>query len=362
MLQWVFFLPQKWFKSKSGLPNCSVWIDFHSKPFIMHHLILGCHMRPATLNHTNSVLLLLSLVCATVYPFETLLISYAFLGPLHYLTEISWLHDRKYFLPERTTRWVLYMGAAILLVLFNNFGLLGDTFNSIKAPAMFVVFALLGVFMFTPDWKHRAVGSGLIFGVAWLAYGSWMNIVFGVLLITLIHVFVFTGLFVWTGIRKTPHRSGYLFAGLYILVPILCFVFPNSWSASPTSWAQTNYELFFSALNTTVLSVFDVSVTTKEVFSYPLSIDLSRFIAVAYTYHYLNWFSKPTVIQWHNVNAQRWSVIVLVWLGTIGLYWYNYVLGFVVLLALSFAHVILEFPLNHLSLKQLWDTRKKTTA
>ena len=30
-------------------------------------------------------------------PFETFLFAYAFLGPLHYLTEISWLHDRQYF-------------------------------------------------------------------------------------------------------------------------------------------------------------------------------------------------------------------------------------------------------------------------
>ena len=308
------------------------------------------------------MLLLVSLICATIYPFETLLISYAFLGPLHYLTEISWLHDRKYFVQERATRWGLYIAAAVLLVLFNNFGLLGETLSNWKAPAMFVVFGLLGVFMFTHNWKHRGIGSAMVLGVAWLSSGSWMDIVFGVLLITLIHVFVFTGLFVWTGIRKNPDRSGYLFGSLYLLAPILCFVLPNGWSFSPSLWAQTNYGLFFSALNTTVLDIFRVSITTQEVFSHPLSVDLARFIAVAYTYHYLNWFSKPTVIQWHKMNAQRWSVIVLVWLGTIGLYWYNYVLGFVVLLALSFAHVVLEFPLNHLSFKQLWDSRKKTTA
>ena len=34
-------------------------------------------------------------------PFELLLLSYVVLGPAHYLTEISWLHDRKYFLPQR---------------------------------------------------------------------------------------------------------------------------------------------------------------------------------------------------------------------------------------------------------------------
>lgn len=318
-------------------------------------------MKLSTLNNTNSLLLILSLVCATIFPFETLLISYAFLGPLHYLTEISWLHDRKYFLPQRKHRWGLYIGAAVLLVLFNNFGLLGAALNEWKAPVMFTVFGLLGVAMFAHTFAQRLGWSAAILLVAGLAHGAWMNIVFGVLLITLIHVFVFTGVFVWNGVRKNPEKSGVLFAGLYLTVPILCFVLPNSWSVEPTQWAQTNYGLFFAALNTTVLDVFGLSVNTAEVFSHPLSVDLSRFIAVAYTYHYLNWFSKPTVIQWHKINAQRWCVIVLVWAGTIGLYWYNYVLGFVVLLALSFAHVVLEFPLNHLSFKQLWDS-KKTTA
>lgn len=319
-------------------------------------------MKPSTLNHTNSVLLILSLVCATLFPFETLLISYAFLGPLHYLTEISWLHDRKYFLPQKQQRWGLYVGAAVLLVLFNNFGWLGDRANQWKAPLMFVVFGLLGVAMFAHTTTQRIIWGGAILLVAGLAHGAWMNIVFGVLLITLIHVFVFTGIFVWNGVRKNPNGSGQLFGVLYVVVPILCFVLPSSWSVEPTHWAQTNYGLFFAALNTTVLNIFGVSVNAAEVFSHRVSVDLSRFIAVAYTYHYLNWFSKPTVIQWHKVNAQRWSVIILVWLGTIGLYWYNYVLGFVVLLALSFAHVVLEFPLNHLSFKQLWDGRKKTTA
>ena len=319
-------------------------------------------MQPSTLNNTNSVLLMLSLACATLFPFETLLISYAFLGPLHYLTEISWLHDRKYFLPQRSTRWGLYIGTAVLLVLFNNFGLLGETADGLKAPMMFSVFGLLAVAMFARNWGQRVLWGGLVVAIAIAANGHWLNLVFGVLLVTLVHVFVFTGIFVWNGVKKNPERSGIFFGALYLLVPILCFVLPENWSAFPSQWAQTNYGLFFSALNTIVLSHVGLNLNPQDVFSHPLSIDLSRFIAVAYTYHYINWFSKPTVIQWHKVNAQRWTIILMVWLGTIGLYWYNYVLGFVVLLALSFAHVILEFPLNHLSFKQLWGERKKTTA
>ena len=39
----------------------------------------------------------MSAILAYFMPFETFLFAYAFLGPLHYLTEISWLHDRQYF-------------------------------------------------------------------------------------------------------------------------------------------------------------------------------------------------------------------------------------------------------------------------
>jgi hypothetical protein len=47
------------------------------------------------------VLMLAALGLSYVLPFELVLLSYVFLGPAHYLTEISWLHDRQYFLPHR---------------------------------------------------------------------------------------------------------------------------------------------------------------------------------------------------------------------------------------------------------------------
>ena len=46
-----------------------------------------------------------------VLPFELLLISYIVLGPAHYYTEISWLHDRKYFMPHRGLAVVLALAA-----------------------------------------------------------------------------------------------------------------------------------------------------------------------------------------------------------------------------------------------------------
>src|SRR5688500_14648707 len=45
----------------------------------------------------NIVLIFLSAVLAALMPFELFLFSYAIFGPLDYLTEISWLHDKTYF-------------------------------------------------------------------------------------------------------------------------------------------------------------------------------------------------------------------------------------------------------------------------
>ena len=45
-------------------------------------------------NYINIALMLVSIIAAFVMPFEVFLFAYAFLGPLHYLTEIGWLHKK----------------------------------------------------------------------------------------------------------------------------------------------------------------------------------------------------------------------------------------------------------------------------
>jgi hypothetical protein len=73
----------------------------------------------------------------------------------------------------------------------------------------------------------------------------------------------------------------------------------------------------------------------------------------AYTYHYLNWFSKTSVIRWHEVSRVRGAGIVAGWAAGVGLYLYSYQLGFAVFYVLSVVHVMLEFPLNHQSFVNL---------
>ena len=98
-----------------------------------------------------------------------------------------------------------------------------------------------------------------------------------------------------------------------------------------------------------------IPINTKDyywssVFFSTFGIMLMRFIAFAYMYHYLNWFSKTEVIRWHKVPKIRFAAVLLIWLAACGLYAYNYALGLSFLFFLSFTHVLLEFPLNMVSI------------
>src|ERR1700694_5930424 len=63
--------------------------------------------------------MLAALAITYLVPFELLLLAYVVLGPAHYFTEISWLHDRSYFLPHRGIAVVLAV-LAIVAALIDN--------------------------------------------------------------------------------------------------------------------------------------------------------------------------------------------------------------------------------------------------
>jgi hypothetical protein len=81
-----------------------------------------------------------------------------------------------------------------------------------------------------------------------------------------------------------------------------------------------------------------------------VGVMLMRFIAFAYLYHYLNWFSKTEIIRWHKVPKVRFIVVIVTWIAASVFYTYDYSLGLSLLFFLSFSHVLLEFPLNIVSI------------
>lgn len=283
------------------------------------------------INYYNILAMLLSATLAMFVPFELTLFSYMILGPGHYLTELSWLKGKQFF-TIRKYDYLIILVIAIIAIL-------------IKLPSANLVFYTFGLsllFLFIKDSVHRVV-SVLILIVAgyFLLSHNIINIFFGLYLSTLVHIYVFTGMFILYGALKSKRISGYLSVVIFVLCPIsLIFLFTNL-HIEPTAWAMTNYARF-SRLNFVTLRSHSINIYTNNA-----SILFTRFLAFAYCYHYLNWFSKTSIIQWHRVSVTRAIIIILIWAGSIAFYFYNYNAGLRWLFMMSLAHVILEFPLNH---------------
>ena len=84
-----------------------------------------------------------------------------------------------------------------------------------------------------------------------------------------------------------------------------------------------------------------------------LDVRLTSLLAFAYTYHYLNWFIKADVIRWADIPRPRLALVIAASAASTALYFYDYAFGFTFLLALSLVHILLEFPLDSLALRQL---------
>ena len=393
------------------------------------------------INYLNIGLMLVTMVLAYYFPFETFLFAYAFLGPLHYLTEISWLHDRQYFTKGKYDFIpLLLIGIALSYAAFakdagfdmefyNTFVELG-LFDKLLVLALFSsllfafvknlpvkIFSILFLFIFISGWfsednKEMNQSSTTVFALTSL-------------LPTLIHVYVFTGLFMLFGALKSRSKTGLMSVGAFIILPIiLIFVVPvksktnyissygkEAYYADGDGFFYTNVSIMdhfnltktpnltnkqyldsivnkknpsnempvaerkriSDSLSTMLSADFIVPNQDSEYYMKPIPVNkaipvnpkdfywssvffstfgimLMRFIAFAYMYHYLNWFSKTEVIRWHKVPKIRFAAVLLIWLSACGLYAYNYALGLSFLFFLSFTHVLLEFPLNMVSI------------
>lgn len=204
-----------------------------------------------------------------------------------------------------------------------------------------------------------------------------------VLLPTLIHVYVFTGFFLLNGALKTRSKTGIWAVLVFAICPILLFnLFQDSSFVSVTQYGMDSFrangdgffhnnisylkELFGITFQQdkdaagnllfyadTLKPAIDYDKASFFIFHSKLGILLMRFIAFAYTYHYLNWFSKTQVIKWHKVPKIRFVVVIVIWIASITLYAYNYSVGIRWLYFLSFCHVLLEFPLNILTITSI---------
>ena len=397
--------------------------------------------RDAQINYLNIGLMILSAMGAFFLPFEVFLFAYAFLGPLHYLTEISWLHDRNYFSKGKYDFIVLVIIGVLLsyAAFAKDFGVNTDFYEAFVEANLFdqlLVLALFSAVIFALVEnlivKIISILFLFVFISGWLspersADNNASTTVFALtsLLPTLIHVYVFTGLFMLYGALKSRSKTGLISVATFIIIPIiLVFYTPvnpktnflsdfgkKAYYADGDGFFYTNVSILdhFKLIDEPLLTnkqyldsvvnkksadnqipvaersritdslknklaenfivpnqeseyynkpipvKFAIPINTKDyywnsIFFSTFGIMLMRFIAFAYLYHYLNWFSKTEVIRWHKVPKIRFALVIGLWLTACGLYAYDYALGLSFLFFLSFSHVLLEFPLNIVSI------------
>jgi hypothetical protein len=282
-------------------------------------------------------LMLAALALTYLVPFELLLLAYVVLGPAHYATEISWLHDRKYFLPQRGIAIGL-AAVAVIAALIDN----AAWFGFVMWTA-FVLCALIAA-------ATTALQTTLLFMAAlvltsiMLANGASMAVL-GILLPTLIHVSLFTLVFMALGAYRSGQKVQWVLIGIYLAAIVAILIMPPTAASIVPSFAKAAHD-YFANVAPALSRLFGIEGLT-------LDNRLVSLLAFVYTYHYLNWFIKAEVIRWADVSRGRLALVAAASATSTALYFYDYAYGFSVLLALSLAHIVLEFPLNGLALRQL---------
>jgi len=172
-------------------------------------------------------------------------------------------------------------------------------------------------------------------------------IVVAFFLVTIIHVLFFTGAFILYGALKGRSVSGIISLVVFLICVLSFFIYAPAGQVAG-NYVRQSYRSF-NALNAELIRLFRFGsgTTGSEVYESQSGFMIMRLIAFAYTYHYLNWFSKTSIIRWHEVPKTRTAVMVLIWLGALALYAYDYDSGMAVLYFMSILHVMLEFPLDH---------------
>lgn len=316
---------------------------------------MSAYWNEVQIDYLNIGLILLSLVLAFVLPFELFLFSYAVLGPLHYLTEIPWLHSREYFVKKKSWVPLAYVSVCFigtLAIMWPHPSM--DHLARVLVPLLFLGALVLVV---AKGKRAHLIGAALVAAIcAWILFAQIDVVLFTLFIPTVIHVFVFTAFFMLYGAMKRGRKSGYLSVSALLFAAVAVLAFGQYGDLREVSSAVTGPMHSFVHLNSALIALFNsltftewTGTVTEAVYESSAGLLVMRFLAFAYTYHYLNWFTKTSIIGWHKVARWKLAIILLIWVASVAIYVVDYNLGIRVLFLLSFLHVLLEFPLNHIS-------------
>lgn len=308
-------------------------------------------------NWLNIGLMIAACGAAIAAPFQVFLCAWAILGPMHYLTEISWLHDRNYFTKQNLARrWWLGLVAFAVLTIGFAYAANDPMQRTIPVPfqvaLIYLVFAAAAAAIFVRDWLN-AVGLFLILSLGLFYFSSFQNYAVAAnLLVTIVHVFFFTGAFILLGALKSKSTVGILSLGVFVCCAIATMAVTAPY-AVPSERVRQLYTSF-QYLNQELLRIAGRPQGVYEA----AGVGVMRLIAFAYLYHYLNWFSKTSIIGWNRISWPRALAIIALWMASLWIYSIDVRTGLIILMTLSFAHGFLELPLDHQTFfnlfKEMW--------
>jgi hypothetical protein len=288
-------------------------------------------------NLLNVMAICLCASLAHLLPEATLLGAYAILGPAHYLTEISWLHDRKYFV-SRPRLWMISTFVVLVIMLMRPRtpeaeGALCALLGGLMAASLglpLVVTALITI-------VSACVGIGA-------ALFSWSFILaIAVLVPTLIHVFAFTAMFMVAGASRVRRMMDWLPIVALALAAVSFLLLPT---------VDLGQGLFMKTTTQGFSRLFGLLSMSEN----GIALRLVGFLGFAYAYHYMNWFLKTGLLGWHRVPLWRLVLLASTWVVVMFAYAQSILFGLVVSLPLSLGHVLLELPLNAHTARRLWST------
>jgi hypothetical protein len=175
-----------------------------------------------------------------------------------------------------------------------------------------------------------------------------LRVFFGVFLPTVIHVFIFTGAFVALGALRGRSKPAAASLAIFGLCAVSFFLYVPMLGHAVSSRVREAYQPF-EQLNLMMFRALHLSEAGSRdaVYQSAAGLAIMRFIAFAYLYHYLNWFSKTSVIKWNRIAPARALGIVALWMASLWMYANDSRTGLLILMTLSFLHGILELPLDH---------------
>ncbi|MCB0762487.1 MAG: hypothetical protein KDC12_13255 [Flavobacteriales bacterium] len=291
----------------------------------------------------NTGFIILSAIAAVFFPFELFIGSYIILGPLHYLTELNWLKDRRFFIAS-DKRFLLLVALSVLVTFIYLASKVSVSWASHLSLSALILGGLLGsiALLAIRQMVYSIIGFFVLLFIGYFLTTMWKPIWLLALFVpTVIHVYFFTLAFMWYGSLKVRSVLGYFNIILLIAAGVILLYFSPSQVSPSGTLGQFMSISRFNSLSSTLLAL---SGHWRGVQS---------FLAFAYTYHYLNWFSKTSIIRWHEIPTGKWITVIVLWLSSVGLFLWDIRAGVFALFGLSILHVVMEFPLNIRSIQYI---------